>query len=299
MILMTFSSCKMVNKKLNLLKKNEIVSYFSKIKERKEIEKLVEDWQGREIIFPDDMVFTVMGKDTVDSDFRNNDYKIFLYVDSASCLSCNLQLSKWTELIEEADSVANGNISFLFAFNSKTIKELYQITKKDDFSYPVFADFKDNINKINNFSSNEKFHAFLLDKHNRVCAIGNPVHNPHVKELYIKIIMGEQEAQKEELTTIESSISEIDFGEINLGEIIEKEIEIQNIGKYDFVLKDIVSSCDCTEGVAQWKILKSGDKKNLTIRFKADEKGEFVRTVSIYGNTKDGFSEIFIQGIVK
>lgn len=40
------------------------------------------------------------------------------------------------------------------------------------------------------------FHTFLLDKDNKVLAIGNPIHNPKVKELYLKIIQGEKVEQK-------------------------------------------------------------------------------------------------------
>ena len=91
------------------------------MKERKEIEKFMKEGQGRDILFPEDIIFTIMGKDTVDYDFRNSDYKIFLYVDLASCLNCNLQLSKWAWFIEDVNSIANENISFLFDFNSKTL----------------------------------------------------------------------------------------------------------------------------------------------------------------------------------
>ena len=34
------------------------------------------------------------------------------------------------------------------------------------------------------------FHTFLLDKSNKIIAIGNPIHNPKIKELYLKIIQG-------------------------------------------------------------------------------------------------------------
>ena len=58
-------------------------------------------------------------------------------------------------------------------------------------------------------------------------------------------IITKEKIQKEELTSITSSISEIDFDEINFDATIEKEIH--NNGECDFILKDIVSSCDCSE----------------------------------------------------
>ena len=214
------------------------------------------------------------------------------------CLKCSLQLLKWSEFIEEVDSIYGEKVSFLFAFNSKTIKELYKITKKDGFNYPVIADIDDDFNRINQFPTNDKFHVFLLDKENKVSVIGNPVYNPSVKDLYLKMITNKDEEQKDRFTVLKNSVSDIDLGNISHGEIIEKEVQIHNIGEYDFILKDIVSSCDCTEGISKWDDIKSGDKNSLTIRFKAEEKGEFLRTVSIYGNMEDEFLEITISGIV-
>ena len=74
--------------------------------------------------------------------------------------------------------------------------------------------------------------------------IGNTIHNQQIKELNMKIKTKEK-IQKEELTSIKSSISEIDFDAINFDATIEKEIH--NNGECDFILKDIVSSCDCSE----------------------------------------------------
>ena len=36
------------------------------------------------------------------------------------------------------------------------------------------------------------FQTFLLNKNNKVMAIGNPILNPKIKELYMKIIQGEE-----------------------------------------------------------------------------------------------------------
>lgn len=297
-ILISFSSCDVINVKIKTLKKSEVFTYFSKKRERKEIAKLVTEWQGREIKFPNDLTFTLFGKDTIEYNYNTSEYKIFMYVDSASCLKCSLQLLKWSEFIEEVDSIYGEKVSFLFAFNSKTIKELYKITKKDGFNYPVIADIDDDFNRINQFPTNDKFHVFLLDKENKVSVIGNPVYNPSVKDLYLKMITNKDEEQKDRFTVLKNSVSDIDLGNISHGEIIEKEVQIHNIGEYDFILKDIVSSCDCTEGISKWDDIKSGDKNSLTIRFKAEEKGEFLRTVSIYGNMEDEFLEITISGIV-
>lgn len=37
-----------------------------------------------------------------------------------------------------------------------------------------------------------EFQTLLLDRNNRIVAIGNPVHNPKIKDLYLKIIQGKR-----------------------------------------------------------------------------------------------------------
>ena len=52
------------------------------------------------------------------------------------------------------------------------------------------VDVDNRFNKLNNFPADMTFQTFLLDKNNKVVAIGNPIHNLKVRELYLKIIQG-------------------------------------------------------------------------------------------------------------
>ena len=54
--------------------------------------RLVNEWNGKEIKFPSRSVFTIQGKDTVDFEFVDADYKVVTYIDSVGCTSCKLQL---------------------------------------------------------------------------------------------------------------------------------------------------------------------------------------------------------------
>lgn len=53
---------------------------------------MVTEWEGKKIIYPDDMVFTLWGQDTLDYSLPRVDYTIVSYVDSVGCMSCKLQL---------------------------------------------------------------------------------------------------------------------------------------------------------------------------------------------------------------
>ena len=151
----------------------------------KQVKELVQEWQGKEIKFPDNPIFTQYVKDTVDYQISVSDYKIVMYVDSIGCVSCKLQLSRWKEFIGQVDSVCNKDIPFLFFFQPKDNQELRRILKIDNFSLPVCIDTEDRFNKLNHFPSDMMFQTFLLDKDNKVVVIGNPIYNLKVRDLYL------------------------------------------------------------------------------------------------------------------
>ena len=53
-------------------------------KETKEqqISRLIHEWEGRTIVYPADMTFSVLGKDSAGYSFPQNEYTIMTYVDS-------------------------------------------------------------------------------------------------------------------------------------------------------------------------------------------------------------------------
>jgi hypothetical protein len=74
-------------------------------KKKENITQLVTEWQGKEIVFPKNIVFTRYLTDTTNYRVPDSDYKILVYVDSTGCTSCKLQLSKWKEWIAYTDSI--------------------------------------------------------------------------------------------------------------------------------------------------------------------------------------------------
>ena len=168
-----------------------ILAYCQESKEEAML-RLVNEWNGKEIKFPSHSIFTVLGKDTVDFSFVDADYKVLTYIDSAGCASCKLQFPRWKRWIHEVDSLTDGKVPFLFYFHPKDLKELRYLTRLDDFTYPVCFDEKDELNQLNRFPLDMTFQTFLLDRNNRVVAIGNPIYNPRVKELYLDLIIGKE-----------------------------------------------------------------------------------------------------------
>ena len=87
-----------------------------------QMERLVQEWNGKEIRFPSHPVFTRFVTDTVPYRIPKNDYKVVVFVDSVGCISCKLQLPKWKEFMHEVDSLCEGKVSFVFFFQSADVR---------------------------------------------------------------------------------------------------------------------------------------------------------------------------------
>ena len=124
-------------KTLNLIILVLLPIFFSCKNEHKEKEKhisqLVNEWQGKQILFPENAIFTRYLTDTTDYQIPQSDYKILVYVDSIGCTSCKLQLPKWKELIEYTDSMTQREVPFLFFFHPKDNKEIRYLLKRESF----------------------------------------------------------------------------------------------------------------------------------------------------------------------
>ena len=130
-----------------------VFALFSSCKEseKDKIARLVEEWEGKEILFPAHSFFTIQGKDTVDFSLADADYKVVTYIDSVGCTSCKLQLLRWKLFMQEVDSTLNRPVPFVFYFHPKDMKELRYITRRDAFVYPVCFDEMDDFNRLNHF----------------------------------------------------------------------------------------------------------------------------------------------------
>ena len=94
-------------------------------KQKEIITLLVKEWQGKQILFPENMVFTRFASDTTNFVIPTSDYKVLVFVDSIGCTSCKLQLSRWKEFIRYTDSI----ISFEFAVLSNFLCSYFWIWK--------------------------------------------------------------------------------------------------------------------------------------------------------------------------
>jgi len=263
------------------------------------VAEIVSQWEGREIIFPDNSVFTIQGRDTVDFQFLDAPYKILTYIDSVGCMSCKLQLMNWSKMIAELDSITDGTVPVVFYINASSQKELSYITRRDGFKHPVCYDKQDEINKLNHFSDNMTFQTFLLDKDNKVIGIGNPVHNYRVKELYLNIMKGLMTENMESMPIVAFESTEIDFGRFRMNETQTQTIRFTNTGKGALVIQGVTTSCGCTEVKYSKEPIFLGQFSELTIHYSPNETGFFYKTISVFTNATEAPAIIRVKGMVE
>ena len=259
--------------------------------------RLVNEWNGKEIKFPTRSVFTIQGKDTVDFEFRHADYKVVTYIDSVGCTSCKLQLHRWKVLMEEVDLLTGGSVPFLFYFHPKDLKELRYLTRRESFTYPVCFDEEDELNQLNRFPTNMTFQTFLLDKFNKVVAIGNPVLSPQIKDLYLNVMMGRiKTRQADNVTSVSINRMIMDFGSFPQLEKQERSFTLTNTGKGLLVIQDVVTSCGCTKVEYSKEPVRPGGILEMKVIYEAEKAGHFNKTITVYCNTKDSPLRLTING---
>ena len=285
--------------------RNTIVILFSSLflfscsdDKKHDIEVLVNEWNNKEIRFPENPVFTRYVTDTIPYRIPKTDYKVVVFVDSVGCISCKLQLPRWKEFMHEVDSLSDGNVPFVFFFQTKDVRELRYILRRDNFSHPVCIDTEDSFYKLNRFPGEMMFQTFLVNSENRVKVIGNPIHNLSVKDLYLKGIAG-IEAVSLPVTTIMADSAEYHYGVVGENMTASKKIILKNTGNEVFRIKGTTTSCDCMTAEYDWDEIPPGGKAAMTVKYKAEEPGDFWRTITIYGNIPEKSFTLDFWGTVR
>lgn len=94
---------------------------------------MIDEWDGKEIIYPDDLVFTTMGEDTVKWFLKDSRYTIVTYADSIGCMGCKLKLPVWKDFISYLDSVSDHTVKVIFILHPRDKKEMVHLLEYNDF----------------------------------------------------------------------------------------------------------------------------------------------------------------------
>ena len=246
---------------------------------KNEIERLVKDWIGKEITL-------ISTCDASKKELRHT-HTIISYIDSLGCISCKLQLNKWDVFQRVVDSLAD--IRIVFVVHPSVKKEIGYLFKSYHYSPDLCLMDSGSIwaRNISLFTKNE-LQTFLLDKDNKIVAIGNPIHNPKIKELYLKIIQGKSIG--EEKTTVQTQVAvpetSFTFGNFDWQEAQTHSFEVKNVGHELLVIQDVTTSCGCITVDFPKEPVQPGGTAMVKVTYKADQQEYFNKTVTIYGNAE-------------
>ena len=253
-------------------------------KQKEIITLLVKEWQGKQILFPENMVFTRFASDTTNFVIPTSDYKVLVFVDSIGCTSCKLQLSRWKEFIRYTDSISQKNIPFLFFFQFDDQWEIHSLLIRENFDKPICLDRSDSLNQLNHFPKDIRFQVFLLDKNNKVVVIGNPVHNPNVKELYLEEISRKQPVAPIQ-TTVKVEKESLLLETIPLGKSKDTLFTLVNTGDQPLVIIDVTTTCGCAQTLFDKHPVQPGESLHIKVGVKPENKGLFDETITVKCNT--------------
>lgn len=164
-------------------------------------------------------------------------------------------------------------------------------------------DVDNRFNKLNNFPADMTFQTFLLDKNNKVVAIGNPIHNLKVRELYLKIIQGGEVKYNDEDSVVQT-IVDVDEVSISMGNFDwQKEQQatftIRNIGDKLLAIEGVDTSCGCISVEYSKEPVRPGMDLKIFVIYKADYPEHFSKTVTVYCNSESSPIILKISGDAK
>ena len=206
-----------------------------------------------------------------------------------------MKLEIWTDLINELKTLSDIDIEALTVVETPAIENIAGVLKTKNYNNPVTFDPEGIFNKVNSLPLKSEHHCYLLDAENKIIAIGNPVFNPKIKDIYRQSIKANIEQNDDGVVT---SISAKPLGVVHPGRATTQTFFL-NIGDLaQCTLQAIIPSCDCLEA----NVVPHPDPGviKVDVTFTADSiVGAFTRYVDIFFNEKDAPNRLIVYGYIK
>ena len=191
-------------------------------------------------------------------------------------------------------------MQFLFFFAPQNKEGLLHELRINRFDYPMNIDRNDSLEILNSFPKEIAFQTFLLDKDNKVLAIGNPVLNPKVKDLYLRIIRGESPQAPSDagtpVTTVSVSSAEADLGTFPWQEPRTCTFTLRNTGDRPLVIHDVTTSCGCLTVDYPEESARPGEELTLRAHYRADSRDTVLKSMQVYCNAQGAPLRLRVTG---
>lgn len=262
--------------------------------EKSVYERIVSEWQGKQIVLPE-VVTDFLTGDTID--LSGADFTILTYVDSVGCTGCKMKLPLWKEFLGSIENDCDADVKFLMVVHPSDLRDLHCYLKSDGFEYPVYWDENYKVSEANSFPERTAFQTFLIDRNRKVTAIGNPVYSSEIAKLYNGIISGLMSVSADKGNFVTVSENKISLGNLRTGESTSREIVFSNHGNDTVRIRKVISSCECTELSLLKRNIAPKSELNAILNFAGGTvPGDFERTVHIYYTDFENPTVITVSG---
>jgi hypothetical protein len=94
--------------------------------------------------------------------------------------------------------------------------------------------------------------------------------------------------------------TEVDFGEIEAGKVVDLEFKFENTGDEILVIKNVAASCGCTTTKLEKKEYQPGEKGTIPVKFFSQGyNGKVLKTITVSTNDKENvYTRLRISGKV-
>ena len=240
----------------------------------------VEEWIGREILFPDSMM-TVTGEMIAPP---TADFTIVSYYDSTGCTGCRMKLALWNEFISKVQTNnPDLTVSLYLVVSTKDKDELNHLIKKFKFSYPIAYDPYNRMWSLNRFSEDGRLQTFLINRNNTVVAIGNPIETKDMEDFYLHTFFNGDDGSRDPDFR---DTYEFDFGKINPGQLVSHDFNLKNNTDDTIKVMDLITSCECINASISHKVIPPKTDFRVSINFQDSIRGDFFRSASLLLDSK-------------
>lgn len=105
-------------------------------------------------------------------------------------------------------------------------------------------------------------------------------------------------SHEEKYTELKFERDTLGLGQVRLGESIEVSFKYTNIGDLPLIIKNVQTSCGCTEAKWSREPLASLDSGEVKVTFKAENEGHFMKSIFVVCNIWKKVYQLHINGEV-
>ncbi len=256
-------------------------------------QRIVMEWQSREILFPDSM--TCVGDSVpfcIDKEFM-----IVAYYDSLGCAGCRMKLSNWREFKNKVDSfVGPDKVGLLLISDREDVLDLNDALLKTNLAQNLYHDKEGVMNRLNTFPKQKELQTFLLGKNHTVLIVGSPLMSAKMEKLYLDRIMADSSASVGEVKEYEEYGH--DFGSIMPDEEVSHIFEMKNESPDTLKVSKVLTSCECTFGTVIPEKIPPHSVYRVETTFRDTVAGSFLRSVTVYFDNRPEI-RFELTGVIK